>query len=77
MLAAGMVAWGTKKLTQKDVQSIEKQTGKSYEDLNDAEIQQATAALNIQAAPLDPAEQAQVQQAGEFEEVEVEEEVPD
>jgi hypothetical protein len=77
MLAAGMVAWGTKKLTQKDVQAIEQKTGKPYEDLNDAEIQQATTALNIQAAPLDPAEQAQVQSAGEFEEVEVEEEVPD
>ena len=76
MLVGGMVAWGAKKLTQKDVQSIEKQAGKPYEDLNDAEIQQATTALNIQAAPLDAAEQAQVQQQGEFEEVEVEEEDP-
>ncbi len=76
MLAAGMVAWGTKKLTQKDVQSIEKQTGKPYEDLSDAEVQQAATTLNIQAAPLDPAEQAQVQKQGEFEEVEVEEEDP-
>lgn len=76
MLVGGMVAWGAKKLTQKDVQSIEKQTGKPYEDLSDAEVQQAATALNIQPAPLDPAEQAQVQQQGEFEEVEVEEEDP-
>lgn len=76
MLAAGMVAWGTKKLTQKDVQAVEKQTGKPYEDLSDAEVQQATTTLGIQAQPLDPAEQAQVQQQGEFEEVEVEEEDP-
>ena len=76
MLAAGMVAWGSKKLSQKDVQSIEKQTGKQYEDLSDAEVQQAATTLNIQAAPLDPAEQAQVQKQGEFEEVEVEEEDP-
>ena len=51
MLAAGMVAWGTKKLTQKDVQAVEKQTGKPYEDLSDAEVQQATTALGIQAQP--------------------------
>ncbi len=77
MLAAGMVAWGSKKLSQKDVQSIEKQTGKPYEDLSDAEVQQAATTLKIEAAPLDPAEQAQVQKQGEFEEVEVEEEVPE
>jgi hypothetical protein len=76
MLVGGMVAWGAKKMTQKDVQSIEKQTGKPYEDLNDAEIQAAATTLNIQPAPLDPAEQAQVQKQGEFEEVEVEEEDP-
>jgi hypothetical protein len=76
MLVGGMVAWGTRKLTQKDVQQIEQKTGKPYEDLSDAEVQQATTALNIQAAPLDPAEQAQVQSQGEFEEVEVEEEDP-
>ncbi len=76
LLVGGMVAWGTKKLTQKDVQQIEKQTGKPYEDLSDAEVQQATTSLGIQAQPLDATEQAQVQQQGEFEEVEVEEEDP-
>jgi hypothetical protein len=76
MLAAGMVAWGTKKLTQKDVQQIEQKTGKPYEDLSDAEVQQATTQLGIQAQPMDAAEQAQVQAQPEFEEVEVEEEDP-
>jgi hypothetical protein len=76
MLAAGMVAWGTKKLTQKDVQAVEKQTGKPYEDLSDAEVQQATTSLGIQAQPMDATEQAQVQGQPEFEEVEVEEEDP-
>jgi hypothetical protein len=76
MLAAGMVAWGTKKLTQKDVQAVEKQTGKPYEDLSDNEVQQATTSLGIQAQPMDATEQAQVQGQPEFEEVEVEEEDP-
>ncbi|HMK09304.1 MAG TPA: hypothetical protein VK449_09770 [Anaerolineales bacterium] len=76
MLAAGMVAWGTKKLTQKDVQQIEQKTGKPYEDLSDAEVQQATASLGIQAQPMDAADQAKAQGQPEFEEVEVEEEDP-
>ena len=76
MLAAGMVAWGTKKLTQKDVQQIEQKTGKPYEDLSDAEVQQATASLGIQAQPMDTADQAKAQGQPEFEEVEVEEEDP-
>lgn len=77
MLAAGMVAWGTRKLTQKDVQQIEQKTGKSYEDLSDDEVQAATTSLGIQAQPMDANEQAQAKAQPEFEEVEVEEEVPE
>ena len=76
LLVGGMVAWGTKKLTQPDVQKIEQSTGKSYEDLSDAEVQQAVTTLGIQAQPQDAADQAQVQGQPEFEEVEVEEEDP-
>jgi len=76
MLAAGMVAWGTRKLTQKDVQKIEQQTGKPYEDLSDSEVQQAVTTMGIEAQPMTAEEQTQVQQQGEFEEVEVEEEDP-
>jgi hypothetical protein len=71
-----MVAWGTKKLTQPDVQKIEQSTGKAYEDLSDAEVQQAVTTLGIQAQPQDAKDQAQVQGQPEFEEVEVEEEDP-
>jgi hypothetical protein len=76
MLAAGMIAWGTRKLTQPDVQKIEQSTGKAYEDLSDAEVQQAVTTLGIEAQPLSPEEQAQVQGQPEFEEVEVEEPDP-
>jgi len=76
MLAAGMVAWGTRKLTQKDVQKIEQQTGKPYEDLSDSEVQQAVTTMGIEAQPMTAEEQTQVKQQGEFEEVEVEEEDP-
>jgi len=76
MLTAGFIAWGTKKLSQPDVQKIEKSTGKSYEDLSDAEVQQAVTALGIEAKPQDAADQALVQGQPEFEEVEVEEEDP-
>ena len=76
MLTAGFVAWGAKKLSQPDVQKIEQSTGKSYEDLSDAEVQQAVTTLGIEAKPQDAADQAQVQGQPEFEEVEVEEEDP-
>ena len=76
LLVGGMVAWGSKKMSQQDVQKIEQSTGKPYEDLSDAEVQQAVTTLNIQPAPLDPAEATQVQAQPEFEEVEVEEEDP-
>ena len=76
MLTAGMVAWGAKKLSQPDVQKIEQSTGKSYEDLSDAEVQQAVTTLGIEAQPLTPEEQAQVQGQPEFEEVEVEDRIP-
>ncbi|HSR48023.1 MAG TPA: hypothetical protein VLL77_08540 [Anaerolineales bacterium] len=69
ILMGGMIAWGTRKLSQKDVQQIEQKTGKPYEDLNDEEVQKAVTDLGIQAQPLDAAEQTQVQQQGEFEEV--------
>jgi hypothetical protein len=76
MLTAGFVAWGAKKLSQPDVQKIEQSTGKSYEELSDAEVQTAVTTLGIEAKPQDAADQAQVQGQPEFEEVEVEEEDP-
>jgi hypothetical protein len=76
LLVGGMVAWGAKKLSQPDVQKIEQSTGKAYEDLSDAEVQQAVNSLGIQAQPLTPEEQAHVQGQPEFEEVEVEEPDP-
>ena len=54
MLTAGFVAWGAKKLSQPDVQKIEQSTGKSYEDLSDAEVQQAVTTLGIEAQPQTP-----------------------
>lgn len=76
LLVGGMVAWGSKKLSKQDVEKVEKQTGKPYEDLSDAEVQQSVTTLGIEAQPLTPEEQTQVQAQPEFEEVEVEEEDP-
>jgi len=75
MLAGSMIAWGSHKLKQSDVQKIEQSTGKSYEDLSDEEVQKAVAAQNIQTEPMTLDEQAQVNKVGATEEIE--EEVPE
>jgi ribosomal protein S4 len=47
-LVGGLVALGAYKLSKKDVQRVEEQTGKSAEELSDEELDQAMNDLNIQ-----------------------------
>ncbi len=49
ILVGGLVALGAYKLSQKDVQRVEEQTGKKAEDLSDEELEQAMDDLNIDA----------------------------
>jgi len=75
ILAGSMIAWGSRKMKQSDVQKVEQTTGKSYEDLSDEEVQKAVTANNIQTEPMTPDETAQVEKVGATEEIE--EEVPE
>lgn len=48
------------KLSEQDAQKIEESTGMPPEDLEDADLQEAMAELNIQSQPLTPEEEAQL-----------------
>ncbi len=47
ILASGLIALGVYKLSKKDVQRVEEQTGKPAEELTDEELDQAMDDLNI------------------------------
>jgi len=63
ILAGGLIALGTHKLTSKDVEAIETQTGKPAEELSDEELDQAMSDLNIQGEEMTDEEMAQVEAA--------------
>ena len=51
-----MVAFGVHKLSKKDADRIEEHTGKSADQLSDAEIEQAMNDLNIEGEELSDAD---------------------
>ncbi len=65
MLVGGLVAFGTYKLSKKDVEKVEAHTGKSAEELTDAEMETAVNDLGIEKQPLTTEEQQAVAQAEE------------
>lgn len=70
VLAVGGMAYGAVKLSQKDVQSIEQQTGQSVEDLSDEELKQAMGDLGIESQEITQEDQAALGTQGGYEEVE-------
>ena len=56
LLAGGLVALGAYKLSKKDVERVEEQTGKSAEELSDEELEKAMDDLNIQKDEMDDSE---------------------
>lgn len=63
VLAGGAVAH---KVSKKDADRIEAETGQSVEDMSDQELDQAMQDLNIQSMPLDDADQAAIDAAGDL-----------
>jgi len=60
MLVGGMVAFGAYKMSTKDAQRIEQQTGVPPEELEDADLEQAMTELNIAQQPMTAEEQQAV-----------------
>ncbi len=65
ILAGGLIALGAHKLSKKDVDAIEAQTGKPAEELSDEELDQAMSDLNIQGEEMTDEEMDQVDAADE------------
>ena len=60
LLVGGMVAFGAYKLSKRDVQRVEEQTGRSAEELSDEEMEQAMDELNIEKQSLSEEDQAYI-----------------
>ena len=52
LLVGGLVAYGAHKMSQKDAKRIEEHTGVNPEELEDDELEQAMADLNIESQPV-------------------------
>ena len=63
VLVGGLVAVGVHKMSKKDVERVEEHTGKSAEELNDEELDQAMSDLNIEAEELTDEEWEQAEKA--------------
>ncbi len=63
ILVGGLIALGSYKLSQKQVEQVEQHTGKSAEELTDEELEQAMSDLNIDAEELSDAEWDEVEKA--------------
>ena len=57
LLAGGLVAFGVYKMSKKDAQRIEEQTGTNPEDMTDQELEKAMAELNIEKQYRDDSDQ--------------------
>lgn len=68
VLVGGLVALGSYKLSQKQVEQVEQQTGKTAEELTDEELEKAMDDLNIDAEELSDAEWEEVDKADAEEE---------
>ena len=63
ILVGGMIAVGTHKLTQSQVEQVEQQTGMQAEELTDEQLEQAMNQLGIEADELSDAQWEQVDAA--------------
>ena len=63
ILAGGLIALGSYKLSKKQVEQVEQHTGKTAEELSDEELEQAMDDLNIQAEEMSDEEWAEVEKA--------------
>ncbi len=63
ILVGGLIALGAYKLSKKDVDRVEEQTGKKAEDLTDEELDQAMDDLNISKEEMTDEEWEQVDKA--------------
>ena len=68
ILVGGLIALGAYKLSKRDVERVEKYTGKSAEDLSDEELEQAMDDLNIPKEEMTDEEWDQVEKADAEEE---------
>ena len=71
LLIGGLLAFGAYKMSKKDAQRVEEHTGKSPEDMTDAEVEKAMDELNIEKQYRDDSDQEYVEdtaaQAGQGE----------
>ena len=63
VLVGGLIAVGVHKMSKKDVERVEENTGKSAEELSDEELDQAMSDLNIEAEELTDEEWEQAENA--------------
>lgn len=61
LLIGGLLAFGAYKMSKKDAQRVEEHTGKSPEDMTDAELEKAMDELNIEKQYRDDSDQEYVE----------------
>ena len=65
LLVGGLLAFGAYKMSKKDAQRVEEHTGKSPEDMSDAELERAMDELNIEKQYRDDSDQEVAEQASD------------